>query len=472
MNSQPPKETDLVERGLPYKESSPWADVPLDEWRDWHWQMRNRITTVEDLKQIISQDKEEEKGVREGLRRFRFAIPPYYASLINRSDPDCPIRKQSIPGMEETIHDIYEVPDPLNEEGDLVAPGMTHRYPDRVLWVVMNQCGMFCRHCTRNRKVGDLEATLTDENLETGIAYLRDHPEVRDVLLSGGDPFLLSDERLDEILHRIRRGAPNVAIIRFGTRMPVSIPQRVTPGLIEVLKRHHPIYVNTHFNVPKEFTLESRLAVARLADAGIPLGNQTVLLAGVNDCWALMRGLMYECTANRVRPYYIYQCDLSEGMAHFRTPVSKGIEIVENLRGHISGLAVPTFVVDAPGGGGKIPVAPNYVVTQHEHKFVLRNFEGRIVSYEEPRSYVGMCTEGGPCEYCREVMNGGESPVGVAGLFDSQPDHISLVPMEHSTPSEECAPPSPVRDAATSAPSETEKAADKSPIPEEKEMQP
>ena len=464
MNKRPPRDADLVDQGLPYKESSPWADVSLEDWRDWHWQMRNRITTARGLEEVLSLTREEREAIRGGLERFRFAIPPYYASLMDRSDPGCPIRRQAVPGMEETNLQVYEIADPLNEEGDTVAPGMTHRYPDRVLWVVMHECGMFCRHCTRNRKVGDLKPSLTDERMDAGIAYLRAHPEVRDVLLSGGDPLLLSDGRLDEILGRIRREVPSVVIIRIGTRLPVTLPQRVTPELVDVLRRHHPVYVNTHFNVPQEFTLESRLALARLADAGIPLGNQTVLLAGVNDCWALMRGLMYECTANRIRPYYLYQCDLSEGMEHFRTPVSKGIEILEHLRGHISGLAVPTFVVDAPGGGGKIPVMPNYVVTQHEHKFVMRNFEGRIVSYEEPRSYAGMCSEGSPCKYCQEVMGNGGPPGGVAGLFDDRPDHISLVPAEVSPPWQEDASPGPAPGPQTLAVPESEGGAIKLPV--------
>jgi lysine 2,3-aminomutase len=264
--------------------------------------------------------------------------------------------------------------------------------------------------------------------LSQGIAYLRAHPEVRDVLLSGGDPLLLSDGRLDHILGRIRSEAPSVAMIRIGSRLPVTLPQRITTELVETLSKHHPLYVNVHFNVPKEFTPESRLALARLANAGIPLGNQTVLLRGVNDCWALMRGLMHELTANRVRPYYIYQCDLAQGLEHFRTTVAKGIEIMEHLRGHISGLAVPTFVVDAPGGGGKIPVMPNYMVSQHENKVVLRNFEGRIVAYEEPQEYTGMCMEDGPCRYCRQARKEQGTQVGVAGLFDDDPGNIALIP--------------------------------------------
>jgi len=426
-----PTEADL-EAGLHHKENSPWKDVPLEDWRDWHWQMRNRISTVDELGELLSLSTKEREVIQRGLELFKFAIPPYYASLMDRDDVNCPIRRQSVPGVEELVWREFDIEDPLNEDGDSVAPGMTHRYPDRVLWVVMHECGMFCRHCTRKRKVGEALPSITDGQMEEGLAYLRAHPEVRDVVLSGGDPLLLSDGRLDEILTRIREEAPSIQMIRIGSRLPVTLPQRITPELVDVLRKHHPLYMNVHFNVPKEFTVESRLALARLADAGIPLGNQSVLLAGVNDCWALMRGLMQDLTANRVRPYYIYQCDLAQGLEHFRTPVAKGIEIMEHLRGHISGLAVPTFVVDAPGGGGKIPVMPNYMVSQHENKTILRNFEGRIVAYEEPQEYTGMCMEDQPCRYCRKAMREDPRPGGVAGLFDDDPENIALIPRGRS----------------------------------------
>jgi len=422
----------VPEEKLRHKEQSIWRDVPLEQWRDWRWQMQNRIRTAEQLARVIDLTPEDQRVIEDALRRFRFAIPPYYASLIDPDNPECPIRRQSVPGVGETTVREYEISDPLNEEGDSVVPGMTHRYPDRVLWVMVQECAMLCRHCTRKRKVGDSLQPITEEALSKGIAYLNEHTEVRDVLLSGGDPFLLSDDRIDHILRRLREEAPSVEIIRFGSRLPVTMPQRVTPTLAETLKRYHPIWVNTHFNVPQEFTPESEAAVSLLADAGIPLGNQSVLLRGVNDCWALMRELMRRLTANRIRPYYIYQCDLAEGLEHFRTTVSKGIEIMEHLRGHISGLAVPTFVLDAPGGGGKIPINPNYIVSQHERKFVVRNFEGRIVAYEEPTDYIGMCNadEGEPCSYCRQFMKEDRPQVGVAGLFDDDPENIALVPAE------------------------------------------
>jgi lysine 2,3-aminomutase len=423
-----PFEERITDRQLAHKNHSFWRDVPLEVWRDWHWQMRHRISSAQELARVLPITPAEQRVIERALNRFRFAIPPYYASLIDAEDAECPIRLQAIPGVGETTIATFDIEDPLNEEGDAVAPGMTHRYPDRVLWVVMHECAMLCRHCTRKRKVGERPAAITNDQLDAGIAYLNAHPEVRDVLLSGGDPFLLSDERLEHVIKRLRREATSVEIIRVGSRVPVTMPQRITPALVSMLRQYHPIYVNTHFNVPKEFTVESEAALAMLADAGIPLGNQSVLLRGVNDCWALMRKLMHKLTANRVRPYYVYQCDLAEGLEHFRTTVAKGIEIMEHLRGHISGIAVPTFVVDAPGGGGKIPVHPNYVVSHHEHKVVLRNFEGRIIAYEEPRDYMGMCTEGHPCSYCREIAREGAESGGVAGLFDDDPDHIALVP--------------------------------------------
>ncbi len=422
------KTTKQTTARLPHKERSIWKDVPMEQWTDWHWQMQHRIRSAEELAAVVSLTPKEQRIIEQALERFRFALTPYYASLIDPKNPDCPIRRQSVPGAGEIAVSAFDIEDPLNEDGDSVAPGMTHRYPDRVLWVVMHECGMLCRHCTRKRKVGERPAPLTDEQMDAGIAYLKEHREIRDVLLSGGDPLLLSDDRLDHLLGRLRREVPSVEIIRFGSRLPVTMPQRITPELVDTLRRHHPVYLNTHFNVPQEFTGESKAALRRLADAGIPLGNQTVLLRGVNDCWALMRELMHRLTANRVRPYYIYQCDLAPGLEQFRTTVAKGIEIMEHLRGHISGLAVPTFVVDAPGGGGKIPVMPNYLVSQHEHKVVLRNFEGRIVAYEEPKDYTGMCTDSSPCRYCEKVEREGFGSVGVAGLFDDDPENIALVP--------------------------------------------
>jgi lysine 2,3-aminomutase len=400
----------------------------MEQWSDWRWQLRNRITSAAQLAEVLRLDEETSSTVDQAAEEFAFGIPPYYAALIDPSDPACPIRRMSVPLADELAPAPFDMSDPLNEEGDLVAPGMTHRYPDRVLWTLTHECAMFCRYCTRKRKVGEAVSLASDAVIDAGIEYLRQHPEVRDVVFSGGDPFLLPNERIEHVLTRIRGEVPSVDIVRFGSRTPATMPQRITPELVEILRRFHPVYVNVHFNVPQEFTEESAAALARLADAGIPLGNQSVLLAGVNDCSVLMKQLVYDLTRHRVRPYYIYQCDLSRGLEHFRTTVAKGIEIVESLRGHVSGLAVPTFVVDAPGGGGKIPMNPNYLVSMHEHKVILRNYEGRIVSYEEPRQYVGMCSDGESCPHCARAEEAAQSATGVAGLFDDDPDNIALTP--------------------------------------------
>ena len=297
-------ETDDTSEEPWYKRRTIWRDVPMSQWRDWRWQMRHRVTTAEELARIVPMTPRQQRDIERALERFRFAVPPYYASLIDPDDPECPIRLQAIPGDGELAIGNFDIEDPLNEDGDSVAPGMTHRYPDRVLWVVMHECAMLCRHCTRKRKVGERPDAVSEDRLDAGIAYLQSNPEVRDVLFSGGDPLLLSDDRLERILERLRNEVPSVEIIRFGTRVPVTMPQRITPELVEMLKRYHPVFVNTHFNVPKEFTHESEEALRLMADAGIPLGNQSVLLRGVNDCWALMRRLMHKLTANRVRPYY------------------------------------------------------------------------------------------------------------------------------------------------------------------------
>ena len=298
----------------PYKARSPWRDVPMGEWTDWRWQLRHRITSAAALSEVLDLDAEQSNTIDTAAEEFAFGIPPYYAALIDPSDPHCPIWRMSVPLADELAPAPFDMSDPLNEEGDLVAPGMTHRYPDRVLWTLTHECAMFCRYCTRKRKVGEAVSLASDAVIDAGIEYLKQHREVRDVVFSGGDPFLLPNERIEHVLGRIRHEVPSVDIVRFGSRTPATMPQRVTPELVEILRRYHPVYVNVHFNVPQEFTVESRAALARLADAGIPLGNQSVLLAGVNDCSALMKQLVYDLTRNRVRPYYIYQCDLSRGL--------------------------------------------------------------------------------------------------------------------------------------------------------------
>ena len=360
--------------------------VTDEEWKDWHWQVRNRITNTKDLRKYINITKEEEEQIKKVLIKFRMAITPYYLSLIDPLNPNCPIRKQSIPCISEMSVGQYDLVDPLEEDIDSPTPGLTHRYPDRVLFLITDMCSMYCRHCTRRRFAGQTDHELSQDRINKAIEYIKKTPNIRDVLLSGGDALLMSDNKLESIIAKLRE-IEHVEIIRIGTRTPVVMPQRITEGFVNMLKKYHPIWLNTHFNHYDEITSESVEAINRLADAGIPIGNQSVLLKGVNDCVEIMRKLCTRLVQIRVRPYYIYQCDLSLGIEHFRTPISKGIEIMEGLRGHISGFAVPTFVVDAPGGGGKIPIMPNYIVSQAPGKFVLRNYEGVITTYTEPKIY-------------------------------------------------------------------------------------
>ena len=398
-----------------------FKDIPAELWNDWKWQVENRIETVEDLKKYVKLTKEEEEGVVKCLSTLRMAITPYYLSLIDLNDPHDPVRRQAIPTAAELYQSPADLLDPLHEDTDSPVPGLTHRYPDRVLLLTTDKCSMYCRHCTRRRFAGQCDTSVAREQIDKCIEYVRQHTEVRDVLLSGGDVLLLEDDDLEYIISKLRE-IDHVQIVRLGSRTPVVMPQRITPELCNMLKKYHPIWLNTHFNHPNEITEESAAACARLADAGIPLGNQSVLLAGVNDCVHVMKKLVQDLTSIRVRPYYIYQCDLSMGLEHFRTPVSKGIEIIEALRGHTSGYAVPTFVVDAPGGGGKTPVMPNYVISQTPHKVILRNFEGVITTYTEPEHYEETCQ----CDVCkgkREVKL-----VGVAGLERGQ--QMSLEPSD------------------------------------------
>lgn len=399
------------------------------QWNDWKWQVKNRIETLEDLKKYVTLTPEEEEGVKKSLQTLRMAITPYYISLIDPANPDCPVRKQAIPTGNETHQAAADLLDPLHEDEDSPVPGLTHRYPDRVLLLITDMCSMYCRHCTRRRFAGQKDGESAADNIQRAIDYIAATPQVRDVLLSGGDALMVSDERLESIIQRLR-AIPHVEIIRIGSRTPVVCPQRITDNLVNMLKKYHPIWLNTHFNHPQEVTLEAAEACAKLANAGIPLGNQSVLLRGVNDCVNIMKKLVHELVKMRVRPYYIYQCDLSMGLEHFRTPVSKGIEIIEGLRGHTSGYAVPTFVVDAPGGGGKTPVMPNYVISQAPGKVVLRNFEGVITTYTEPTDYKNECN----CEYCRQNTN--THIEGVSSLLEGrgmaiEPAHLSRKERSH-----------------------------------------
>ncbi len=314
------------------------------------------------------------------------AITPHFASLMDPLDTNCPIRCQAVPTINELHKAKSDMADPLHEDIDSPTPGLTHRYPDRVLLLLTDQCSMYCRFCTRRRIAGVTDKSRTLKQIDACIEYIRNTPAVRDVVLSGGDALLASDELLENVLKKLR-AIPHVEIIRLGTRTPIVLPQRITPELCAMLKKYNPLFINVHFNHPKEITAEAKAACELLADAGFPLGNQSVLLTGINDCPNVLKELFQKLLKIRVRPYYLYQCDLSEGIEHFRTSVATGIEIIESLRGHTSGMAVPTYVVDAPGGGGKIPVMPQYLISQSDNQVILRNYQGNIFAYAQPPKY-------------------------------------------------------------------------------------
>ena len=362
-----------------------WKDVPLEQWETYRWQMANRIQTVEQLRQVLNLTPTEERAVTRKSGRFIMSIPPYWASLMDPDDPACPIRSQAVPVEEEYRLSPNDMIDPLGEDSHMPVPGLVHRYPDRVLLLVVEVCSMYCRFCTRSRVVGTTAGYSRPANIDVAIDYIKAHRKIRDVLISGGDPLTLSDERLDDVLTKLR-AIPHVEFIRIGTRNPVTLPYRVTESLCAVLRKHKPIWMSLHFNHPKEVTPPVRRACGMLADSGVPLGSQTVLLKGINDRPAIMKKLFHELLKTRVRPYYIYQCDPVKGTAHFRTPVSVGVQIIEKLRGHTTGYAVPTFVVDGPGGGGKIPIMPNYVVSVKDGVWTLRNFAGKLFIYREEQT--------------------------------------------------------------------------------------
>ena len=357
-----------------------WARIPDEKWDDWTWQQQNRVTRLDQLEAVVDLTRQERDAVLACSDDFKMSITPYYASLMDRRDPSCPIRRQAVPCEGELQNHTFELEDPLAEESHMPVPGITHRYPDRVLFYVIHHCPVYCRHCTRKRKVSDPKTAAGKDQIEAGLRYIETTPAVRDVLLSGGDPLSLSDARLDWILGRLL-AIEHVDLVRIGTRNPVTLPQRITPGLAETLKRHRPVYVHTHFNHPRECTPESARALEMLADAGCVLGNQMVLLKGVNDDAEAVRTLNRWLLKHRCRPYYIFQCDMAQGITHFRTPLSKGVEIIDKLRGHTSGMAVPHFVVDLPGGGGKISLLPQYETAREGQWVTFRNFEGRHFSF-------------------------------------------------------------------------------------------
>lgn len=407
----------------------PWQDVPLwrdvteAQWNDWKWQASHVVKTLDEVRQLIKLTEDEERGIRECAKYFKFGIPPYYANLMDPEDPNCPVRLQAVPNIKETHFSGADLHDPLYEDTDSPAPHLTHRYPDRVLFLITDYCAMYCRFCTRRRFTAHEHGASPIRDLEPAFEYLESAKEVRDVLLSGGDPLMVRDDYLETILKRLHE-IDHIEIVRIGTRAPCTLPMRITPQLVSVLKKYHPLWLNTHFNHPKEITPEASKALAMLADAGIPLGNQSVLLRGINDCPTLQKDLVHKLVMNRVRPYYLYQCDLSEGIEHFRTRVSKGLEIVEALRGHTSGYAVPLFIVDAPGGGGKVPLQPNYMVSASDKKVVIRNYEGGIFSYPEPDIPPSACPN--HCVRCQTEAHA--SREGVAGILAGQ--RASITPAD------------------------------------------
>jgi len=362
-----------------------WAQsaVPEADWNDHKWQLRNRVSSLEDLQRHLNLVEEERAGILLTGTKLSTAITPHFFNLIDANDPDCPIRRQVIPRIEETMVDDAEMSDPCGEDSHMPVPGLVHRYPDRVLFLVTDRCAAYCRYCTRSRVVSGAGEQHLETSFDQAFDYLRQHTEVRDVLLSGGDPLLLSDGRLDKILTTLR-SIDHIEFIRIGSRIPIFLPQRITPELCAILRKHHPLWISIHSNHPRELTSEVRCALERLADAGIPLGNQSVLLKDINDSVEVQKSLVQKLLMCRVRPYYLYQCDLIHGSAHLRTQVDKGIEIIEGLRGHTTGYAIPQFVIDAPGGGGKVPLNPDYLLELDSHRALVRNYEGRQFTYPNP----------------------------------------------------------------------------------------
>lgn len=359
-----------------------WPDATAAEWNDWHWQLRNRVTSLQQAEKFLRLTPAEREGLLLTAHKLAFAVTPHYFNLIEPDNPTCPIRRQVIPLPGEVNISREEMADPCGEDSHMPVPGLVHRYPDRVLFLVTSRCASYCRYCTRSRVVSGASGQDLDTDFEQAFAYLEKHTEVRDVLLSGGDALLLSDDKLRRILSRLRT-IRHIEFLRIGSRVPIFLPQRITPELCAMLREFHPLWMSVHVNHPRELTTEVRDALGRLSDAGIPLGNQSVLLAGVNDDADTMRALIHKLLRCRVRPYYLYQCDLIHGSSHLRTSVAKGLEIIEALRGHTTGYAIPQFVIDAPGGGGKVPVSPGYVFYHDKEKVVLRNYEGRVFEYPE-----------------------------------------------------------------------------------------
>jgi len=377
---------DLPEKAFRSHAPGYWEgeNISAEDWNSASWQLRNRVTSLAQLEQHLVLSQEERAGVLLSGNKLAMAITPHYFNLIHPTDPDCPIRRQVIPRIEETLDDPAEMSDPCGEDSHMPVPGLVHRYPDRVLFLVTDRCASYCRYCTRSRVVSGVgEQTLHMEH-EAAFKYLETHTEVRDVLLSGGDPLLLGDAKLEGILKRLR-SIEHIEFVRIGSRIPIFLPQRLTPELCAMLRKYR-VWISIHTNHPRELTTEVREGLDRLSDHGIPLGNQSVLLRGVNDDPEVMKSLVHKLLICRVRPYYLYQCDLIKGSSHLRTSVRTGIEIIESLRGHTTGYAVPQFVIDAPGGGGKVPLNPDYILQRDERSTLVRNYEGEAFEYPEPKA--------------------------------------------------------------------------------------
>ena len=361
-----------------------WPDASREQWQDYRWQLKNRVSSLSALESRMELSQEERAGVLLAGHKLAMSITPHFFQLIDRNDPECPIRRQVIPRIEEAWNAPEEMADPCGEDRHMPVPGLVHRYPDRVLFLVTDRCASYCRYCTRSRVVSGVGDQQLEIQWEAAFNYLEKNSSIRDVLLSGGDPLLLSDDKLDRILTRLR-SIPHIQFVRIGSRIPIFLPQRITPELCAMLQKHHPLFLSIHSNHPKELTTEVRAALERLANAGIPLGNQSVLLRGINDNATVQRALVHKLLMCRVRPYYLYQCDLINGSAHLRTPVATGLEIIEQMRGHTTGYGIPQYVIDGPGGGGKIPINPEYILSRQPGRIILRNYENEIFEYPDPQ---------------------------------------------------------------------------------------
>lgn len=406
---------------LYFQRFKPWAQVTREQWDDYKWQMKNTLSNGDMLAEVVPISGEERQRINSTLNKYKFAVTPYWASLIDPKNPECPFKLQAVPTLEELKLNPGEFEDPLAEDVDSPVPGLTHRYPDRVLVLVTTICSLYCRFCTRRRVILDKEGHLERGQVERILGYIASHPEIRDVILSGGDA-VVTGSILETWLKGLRK-IPHVEIVRIASKIPCVMPMRITEDLAKMIRRYAPVYFMTHFNHPYEITPEAKRACELLVDNGIPIMNQAVLLRRINSDVLIMKRLMQELLKIRVKPYYIYQCDLSEGISHFRTPVQKGIEIIEALRGHTSGLAVPEFVIDVPGGGGKVPVMPSYLISQSDKKVILRNYEGLIASYPQPEETDCKCSTSQ--EVAKETY---QDHTGLTELFSR--DNVSLEPRE------------------------------------------